>query len=102
VVCRAVSLRGVGSVECAADPVDHVQGVGGFPVAAPGDVLVGSDEHEVAFVERVGVGVADVDDVQWHAASGGSAHESVDVVVGEPEQGAPRPRRSKIARPSAR
>ncbi len=63
----------------AADAVDDDEWFARGGVAAPRDMLVGTDQDEVALVERPGVIVSDVDHVEGNAAPSGGVHQPVDV-----------------------
>lgn len=53
--------------------IDQGHGIIGEHVAAPGDVAVGAHQDKRFLVNRRGIRVIDIDDLQWHAprASGG-------------------------------
>ena len=70
----------------AADTVENRLRAVGDGVAAPGDVMVGADQYEIALIQRAGSTVADVDDLQGDAAVSCGGSQGVDVEVGEPQQ----------------
>src|ERR1700730_5815081 len=75
----------------AAYAVEDGAGLVGDGVAAPGDVMVGPDQHQIALVQPAGMIVADIDDLQRHSTFGCRGSEGVDVEVGESQQGEAEP-----------
>src|SRR5580693_8892149 len=75
----------------ATDAVEGGAGSVGDGVAAPGDMMVGPDQHQIALVQCVGMILTDIDDLQWHCAFGCRVSERVDVAVGESQESKAQP-----------
>ena len=75
----------------AASAVEDGAGLVGGGVAAPGDVVVGADQYQIALIQRPGRTVANIDYFQWDSAFGGCSRQGVDVELGESQQGEAEP-----------
>ena len=75
----------------ATNAVEDGAGSVGDGVAAPGDMMVGPDQHQVALIQCAGTILADIDDLQWHSTFGRRGSERVDVEVGESQESKAQP-----------
>src|SRR5262245_12746925 len=74
--CRGVAEKSISrSVARASgradDSGDQALWIGGRRIAAPGDILVGPHQYEIALVKVARFGVRHVEDLQRHPASAG-------------------------------